>query len=179
MHGLVSLLPEPYNGEILNIWRSLEDDFGLKGIRGSPYPHFSWQMGENYYLPAIEEKMVEVCKALSPFEIRTAGLGLFTGVKPIIYIQVVKSLQLYSLHQMIWEKFSTIGQGLSPYYQPDSWTPHISLAYEDISEDNIAGVMTWLAERDLSWEMTIDNLAFIHEPPGKTGELKYRFTFQK
>jgi hypothetical protein len=179
MHGLVSLLPEPFDEEVREIWRYLEEEFCLKGIKVTPYPHFSWQIGGHYPLPLLEEKMIKVCSQFSPFEIRTAGLGIFTGSKPVIYVQVVKSPQLYSIHQEIWEKISTIGEGISPFYHPGSWTPHISLAYEDISEENIAGVMTWLSERCLSWEMNIDNLAFIYEPPGRTGELKYRFPFHR
>jgi 2'-5' RNA ligase len=179
MHGLVSLLPEPFFEEVKEIWQHLEDKFGLKRIKVTPYPHFSWQIGLDYPLSTLETTMIEVCSGFSPFEMRTAGLGVFTGVKPIIYIQVVKSPWLNTLHQLIWEKFSAIGEGISPFYHPDFWTPHISLAYEDITEKNVSAVMTWLAAQNFSWDMKIDNLAFIYEPSGKIGEIKYHFPFQK
>jgi|WetSurMetagenome_2_1015567.scaffolds.fasta_scaffold19184_4 2'-5' RNA ligase len=177
MHGIVSLLPSPFNEEVRNIWKHLDDEFGLQGIKLTPFPHFSWQIG-SYPLQELEKRMIEVSREFSPFEIRTAGIGVFTGARPVIYIPVVKSPLLFSLHQMIWDKFSEVGEGVNHLYHPDRWTPHISLAYEDIKEYNIGDVMTWLAEQNVSWEMKIDNLAFIHEPEGKIGELKFQFPFQ-
>ena len=48
MHGLVSLLPEPFYAQVESIWRELERDFGLTGIRVTPFPHFSWEGVEDY-----------------------------------------------------------------------------------------------------------------------------------
>jgi 2'-5' RNA ligase len=177
MHGIVSLLPSPFDEEVRNIWQHLEDEFGLQGIKTTPFPHFSWQIG-SYPIVALERKMIEVCREFSPFEIRTAGIGVFTGARPVIYIPIVKSPLLFSLHQIIWDKFSEIGEEINHLYHPDQWTPHISLAYEDIKKDNIGDVMTWLAEQTVSWEMIIDNLAFIYEPEGRIGELKFQIPLQ-
>jgi hypothetical protein len=179
MHGLVSLLPEPFYEYVQAVWKHLEDEFGLKGIRVTPYPHLSWQIGQNYSLAALEKKIKDVCRETSSFEIRTTGLGVFTGPKPVIYIQVVKSPSLYKLHETIWGIFSAYGEEISPLYRPDLWTPHISLAYEDVTEENIEDVMAWLSRQNLSWQMNIDNLAFIYEPPGKIGELKFHFFFKR
>jgi hypothetical protein len=55
--------------------------------------------------------------------------------------------------------------------------PHISPAYLDITPDKLGPVMEWLAFQDFSWEMAIDNLAFIYEPEGAVGTLKFNFKF--
>ena len=36
MHGLVTLLPEPYFAQVESLWDGLEVNFGLNGIRITP-----------------------------------------------------------------------------------------------------------------------------------------------
>jgi 2'-5' RNA ligase len=177
MHGLVSLLPEPFYTQTKSIWQELETLYGLQGIRVTPYPHFSWQIAQEYDLEALKEALAELSKSITPFPVRTAGLGLFTGPKPVIYISVVKTPSLIDLHAIIWSRLKNVGRGISPYYSPEAWMPHISLAYEDVTPDNIADLMQTLTFRPFAWEMQIDNIALIFEPDGVIGDLKFRFNF--
>ena len=57
MHGIVSLLPQPYYSEVEKLWDRLENNFGLSGIRVTPFPHFSWQIGENYDEPLLRKRL--------------------------------------------------------------------------------------------------------------------------
>lgn len=177
MHGLVSLLPEPYYARVKNIWQELETRFGLKGIQTTPYPHFSWQIGEDYATQLLDEAAHEVSLITPPLQITTTGVGIFTGPNPVIYIPVVKTPTLANAHAHIWQRFQNVGQDISPYYSPDLWMPHISLAYEDVTTENIGEVMQWLAFQDFSWEMTIDNISYICEPAGEIGALQCTYSF--
>lgn len=175
MHGLVSLLPEPYYERVMKIWHELETRFGLKGIQVTPYPHFSWQIGEDYSQDLLAEAAQEVSAITPQLNITTAGLGLFTGEKPVLYIAVVKTPALSAAHRNIWERFQRVTDGASPYYSPEFWMPHISLAYEDLTPGNIGPVMQWLAFQDFHWKMKIDNISYICEPSGTIGALQCSF----
>ena len=105
MDGLVSLLPEPYYDRVEKIWQELETRFGLTGIQVTPYPHFSWQIGEDYSMDLLAEAAREVGAATPPLPVTTAGLGLFTGANPVIYISVVKTPALVAVHRLIWQLF--------------------------------------------------------------------------
>lgn len=177
MHGLVSLLPHPYYEHVEELWKELEEDHGLIGIRVTPYPHFSWQIAQEYDFDRLEEIVREISAETAPFLVHTTGVGLFTGPRPVIFVPLVKSRALMDLHQTIWERTQTVSRGISPYYDPYAWMPHISLALEDVDEQNVAGVMSTLAFRPFRWEMMIDNLALIYEPPGAVGELKFKVEF--
>lgn len=177
MHGLVSLLPEPYYHQVEDIWTELESEHGLRGIRVTPYPHFSWQIAAQYPFDALQSAMQAIAADTSPLQVRTTGLGIFTGEQPVLYIQVVRSPEITALHQNIWQAMQHVAHDLSPYYGPDFWMPHISLAYADLDAANIGPVMQRLAFRTYNWQMTIDNIAFIYEPDGQIGALKYKFTF--
>ncbi|MHA1304787.1 MAG: 2'-5' RNA ligase family protein [Candidatus Heimdallarchaeaceae archaeon] len=173
MHGLVSLLDEIHTREIEKIWKNLEEKFGLKGIRVTPYPHFSWEIAEHYNLGLLEELMDEIVKTIKPFKVRTTGLGIFTSERPVLFIPLVKTAPLVKLHQKIWTEFNKAGIGISNYYSPEFWVPHISLAYGDLTKDKLGSAVQYLYMQDFNWEIMIDNISFIYEPNGQIGELMF------
>lgn len=177
MHGLVSLLPEPFYQQVESIWQSLENELGLRGIRVTPYPHFSWQIAEDYDLDRLQPILEQIASHTKPFPAYTTGIGLFTGVRPVIFISLVKTPELMRFHSLVWERVLGTSTAASPYYSPENWVPHISLAYEDVTRENIGEVMKKLAFRSYSWEMQVDNLAFICEPQGVIGQLRFKIPF--
>ncbi|MCJ7626742.1 MAG: 2'-5' RNA ligase family protein [Anaerolineaceae bacterium] len=177
MHGLVSLLPDQFYKRVVGLWSVLEVEFGLKGIQVTRFPHFSWQIGEDYPFQELKKGLDEITKMITPFMVRTTGLGLFTGETPVIYIPVVKTINLMGVHEKIWERFQTVGSGISEFYNPENWMPHISLAYHDVDKNTIGEVMRFLAFERYDWEMKVDNISFIFELDGDFGELKYKLSF--
>jgi 2'-5' RNA ligase len=174
MDGLVSLLPQPQYDQVHQIWQNLQEKFGLRGIYVTPYPHFSWQIASQYPEDQVESAMNELAHNLKPFTVHTTGLGVFTGGEPVIFIPVVKDAQLVNIHRTIWEKISPIGVQTNPLYNPDHWVPHITIAHQDVTPENIGGVMQLLAFQSFNWEIRVDNLTLIQEPDGCVGEIKYK-----
>jgi len=179
MHGLVSLLEKKYYTEVENLWNELEDRFGLRGIKVTPYPHFSWFVVEKFNSKMLEQKMQELSKKLKPFILKTAGIGIFTGESPVIYISIIKNEQLLTQHKMIYQELSGAVDGIVPFYSPNLWVPHISIGYTDITKENIGEVMEYLSFKNFHWEMKINNYGFIYEPTGSIGQLRYKFSFKK
>lgn len=175
MHGLVSLLPEPFYSQVESTWQELERDFGLAGIRVTPFPHFSWQVVQDYDWERIADVLQDIARQTSPLPARATGLGLFTGERPVIYVPVVKSAALMRLHQLVWERTAQVSMGRLAYYAPETWMPHVSLAYEDVNQGNVGRVMERLSWQSFDWEMVVDNIALVYEPTGEVGTLKYKF----
>jgi 2'-5' RNA ligase len=177
MHGVVSLLPEPFYSQVLGLWKIFEQQYQLRGIYVTPYPHFSWQIGEHYFLDRLQYELTALLSLVFPLNVSTTGLGIFSGSSPVLYIPVVKSPQLMAVHQKLWTVLASCGEGISPYYAPAHWIPHISLAYGDITPQVMSALLAWLSAEDFSWAFTITNFSFIYEPPGQNGEVK--FTLQQ
>ncbi|MEJ2706444.1 MAG: 2'-5' RNA ligase family protein [Anaerolineales bacterium] len=177
MHGLVSLLSQPHYQKVQQIWDELEQECGLEGIRVTPYPHFSWQIAADYDMHKLRQVMENIAANTTPFNVFTTGLGIFTGSKPVIFVPLVKSTQLMNFHDLVWESVKSLGRDISPYYDPSSWIPHISLAYEDVDESNISAVINKLVFETYNWEISVDNISLIYEPEGEIGKLKYNFHF--
>lgn len=177
MHALVSVLPQQSYQQVEEIWRELEAEFGLKGVRITPIPHFTWQGARDYDFERLAEAITPIAREQPPLLVRTAGLGVFTGPQPVVFIHIVKTMELYELHARLWEAAQPHSRAPSPYYRPQAWIPHISLALEDVNQTNIAGVITRLAFRPYVWEMVIDHLAVLIQPSGQTAQVHHRFDF--
>jgi 2'-5' RNA ligase len=118
------------------------------------------------------------CKTLHQIsrssKLRTIGLGVFTGNSPVLYIPVARSLELTQLHEELWQEVATASFGVQQYNHPDQWMPHITIGFGDISKYNLSQIIPFLAERNFSWEITVDNIALIYDT-GIKQELNSRF----
>jgi 2'-5' RNA ligase len=175
MHGLVTLLPELYYEKVTALWDGLEAAFGLNGIRITPYPHFSWNIAESYTRPEMDAALALVAGAMPPLSVTTDGIGLFSAPRPVLFIKVVRNPELDALHARLWAAMGPLTDGLSDYYSPEQWQPHISLAYGDLTTAQVPEVRDWLESQDsFDWSFEVDNVSFIYEPDGQIGDLQLR-----
>lgn len=174
MHAIVSLLDDDHYQLIEDLWADLQREFSVHGVYITPYPHFSYHVAQDYDVDLLEPIFERITSNITTFKVRTSGLGVFTGASPVLYIPVVRSLELTQLHQELWQEVSPVSSGVQQYYHRDQWAPHITIGFGDISKDNLSQIIPFLAERDFSWEITIDNMALIYDT-GTKQELKSRF----
>ncbi len=174
MHGIVTLLDKDHYQLIEDLWAELERRFSVHGVYITPYPHFSYHVAQDYDLDRIEPVIKRITSNITTFKVRTSGLGIFTGASPVLYIPVVRSLELTQLHEEIWQEITTASSGAQEYYHPEQWMPHITIGFGDINKDNLSQIIPFLANRDFKWEITIDNIAVIYDT-GTKQELKSRF----
>jgi 2'-5' RNA ligase len=177
MHGVVSLLDLQATRLVDSIWVELENEFGLSSLYVPRIAHFSYQIAEQYNLNRLGAVLEQTAQAQSPFHLRTTGLGIFTGMNPVLYVPVVRSLELSRLHSALWQAIGATETGVSSLYSPEHWIPHITLAQGDLDGANLPTVVRWLSGRALSWEITVNNIGLIYQT-GHEHRLKFRFGFQ-
>jgi 2'-5' RNA ligase len=177
MYAIVSLLEDSAYQLVEGIWNKLEIDCGLAGIKVTPYPHFSWQLAENYDLSNLKVALQDIASVSTPMKVLCAGLGIFTGPEPVIYIQVVKDDHLLKYHRELWGKIMPLAISPSTHYAPNTWVPHITLAHSDVDSEKLACALKDLATQPLSWELKIDNLSLVYQTGEEVGQLEKRFDF--
>ncbi len=177
MQAVISLLPEPYNAQVEQVWDSLEDYYGLNYVRITPIPHFTWQLGEGYQEEDVISCLHELTLRLEPFEICTQGLNHFSSNSPILFIEVNKTAKLQELHKAIWQLLLPLTLDPSPLYSPDSWHPHITLAMEDLSWEMLDEVTSHLQQQNLNWRFTLDNLAIACQHADGKAQVEHIFRF--
>jgi 2'-5' RNA ligase len=163
MHGVVSLLDNTHNQLVKDLWAVLAKEFAVSGAYITPYPHFSYQVARTYDVESLEPVLRRFAASKTPFKVRASGLGIFTGSHPVLYIPVVRSLELTQFHQALWQEMYSTGSGIEDHYHPSHWMPHITIGIGDMNNDNLSQIVRLLAKRDINWEITIDNIALIYD----------------
>lgn len=118
---------EAAEAQVRGIWKRLTDA-GIETFAGSPVrPHVTLthqlELDPDLFVTALRERL----EAHPTFELTLPGLGLFVE-SGILYLSVVMTDPLWTLHQDVAELVSEHGARSSPYYQPGRWTPHCTLA---------------------------------------------------
>ncbi len=175
--GVVSLLDDEYNGRIEIIWQKLEDRFGTETIQRTPYPHFSYHVAENYEVNPVSDALTDVVQEMRPFTVRTAGLGVFTGGEPVLYIAMVRDPQLSALQQRIYEIASSNADSTFAYYHPQKWVPHITLLRGGLNPSSLSQVIEMLQGHNFHGEIRVDALALLEETYNPEREYTLRESF--
>ncbi len=66
MHGVVSLFDKKNDSRVRSLWKDLEKSFQLRGVYGTPYPHFSYHVATNYDFPKLEAALGNFAKKHKP-----------------------------------------------------------------------------------------------------------------
>jgi 2'-5' RNA ligase len=111
MHGVVSLLDSTHYEQVERLWAELEARFGVRGVYMTPYPHVSYHVAAAYDLARLEPILRALAGETAPFRVRTAGLGVFTGAQPVLYLPVVRTVPLSHLHARLWEALAPAAGG--------------------------------------------------------------------
>lgn len=159
------------------LWMRLEKSCGLRGIRLTPTPHFSWLVAKQYQTPEIIANLKAIANEMTPFKVRTSGLGIFTGSDPVIYLPLVKTRSMLTFHERLNELIMPCSIEPNPYYTPDRWVPHVTLATKDVDPENLACAVSGMIDRQLDIEITVDHLALLYAIDGQVG-LAGRFDFE-
>ena len=162
MQGILSLVDPPSADRVNAIFAELSDHFGLHGVDAFPYPHISFCFLDDYSQATVEERLQDIISRFKPFNVRTAGIGIFLRPNPVLFASVVRSTALDRLHRLITKAFPPL-HGDAGFYTSDHWMPHITLAVGDLTMDLLPEAVRLLASRDFHWEITLDNLTYVSE----------------
>ena len=177
MAATASLLDDGHVTKVEEIWSVLEAEHGLSAVSVSPLPHFSYQCARDFDIDLLGEIVGKVADKARPLKVRTAGAGVFSGPKPVVYVPVVRSPELTRLQLALWSAGAVACEQPLAEYHPAAWIPHITLAQGDLTADGLGPVMSTLNGLDLFWEFEVDNLAIIRGRGNQTQELVGRYGF--
>lgn len=177
MHGVVSLLDNQHYRIVEDLWAELEREFAVRGVYVTPYPHFSYQVAADYDIERLTPALRHIAESSEPFHVQAGGLGIFTGPVPVLFIPVVRNPHLTQFHQRLLAAIAGAGSGVQGYYQPDFWMPHITIGFGDVSKKQLGTIVSYLSERDFSWDIPVENIAYIHDT-GSKQELCACFAFK-
>jgi hypothetical protein len=174
MQATVSLLDARHSKIVETLWAELNDRFGVRGLYVTPFPHMSSHVAGSYDIDVLEPALAGIAAHAAPTRIHTSGLGVFTGDRPILYVPVVRTVELNELHHRVSEAAMRAAVEPSSHYATDRWSPHITLGYGDLEPQRLAQVLEAFGSRDFTWDVMLDNLSVIYDNGDHQG-LRVRF----
>ena len=177
MQAIVSILDTVTHALLTKTCVQLKEKFCACGFYVTEYPHFSYQVAEDFDLAALKARLAEEAARLAPFTTRVSGVGIFPGPHPVIFLPVVRTLELSHLHHRLWEITKDTPHKPVSHYGPMCWIPHITLAQNDVTHDTLPEVMRWLNARTFNWEIRVDNLSLIYTEGEEAKDTGMAFRF--
>jgi 2'-5' RNA ligase len=164
LSGVVTLLPDPLSERALRLTERLEREFGLKPPEPR-LPHFSHHVAGAYGedLPARLERLAGNAR---PFTAWTSGPAAFVGPESVIYIAIVRSLELSRFHRWISQEITSLSIDPVPHYYPERWVPHVTLAQSPMTAEQFGQAFALLREEELAWRLPVDHVAYIEATHG-------------
>jgi 2'-5' RNA ligase len=144
------------------IWKTVEHIWAESGIEPKGTLHFSWHVAEQYDSSSVKKILEDVAEKIIPFNIYSSGLGLFTGVRPVLYLPVVKTQWMANLHADLWHALEPAAVGTSMLYSPQNWMPHITLLYEESYPELVFQTVKQLMNESLNMELVVDHFRVIY-----------------
>ena len=179
INGIITKLPDFFEEEVFKVWNDFHYLYGISRIKTTSFPHLTWVIAKESDEQLVDEKLTIIKKKTFPFALSTNGIGIFTGKRPAVYIQIKPSIQILEFQKMLYDTFSDHSDGLKKFYVPNRWIPHISLAIEDIDLSNIGKVMEYLLPTTFKHDLRIENISLVRKEKGQTMELVRDYWFAR
>jgi len=179
MFAIISELNPAASKDVNAYWRQLSKNCGLYAIFQMPTPHLTWMVCEELGVDQAASILTQITSHEGPLSSRTSGLGIFTDENPVLYLPIVKTQQMITLHQEIWNLLQPLTKTTNDFYSPDDWVPHITLALNDLTNDNLACAVNNLAFEQTEIKINIDNLSIAEYEKDIAGEIIKRFQFKE
>jgi 2'-5' RNA ligase len=177
MYSIITELEEQAAIQVMHIWRRLHDACSLKGIFNYPNPHFTWFGMKEMDMECCSTVLDSLAKGTIPFSVHTSGLGIFPGEEPVLYLPLVKSAYLMDLHRQIWRKIQPYCTGIKDISLPEFWIPHITLAIQDLNQENLSCAIDSVGFKPVEIFTNADNLLIVKSDGNETGDTIERFQF--
>ncbi|MFN8617613.1 MAG: 2'-5' RNA ligase family protein [Dehalococcoidia bacterium] len=164
MPGVISLLPEPFASGVERLWGSMHREFGIPMGYPGAVPHITFHLGARDAEPGAAGVVEAVAKRTVPFSITTAGFGVFGGPEPVVHLAVARSPQVARLAAELESALAAAGYPTTdPYFTPDRWMPHITIAHRNLAGIELGSLLAWLVSQPLSWEIPLSTLSVARE----------------
>lgn len=153
-------------------WEKVGHVFDTAGVELTRLPHISWHVAMEYELENLAKELSLFAMDHPPFSLRVAGIGVFSGENPVVYLPVTKTERVARMQRLLWEKFARFSTAINQNYDPDLWIPHITLTSAGAGDDAICQIISELAFTAISDEILADHLAIIYKDDAASGVLE-------
>lgn len=160
LYTIAALLDGAIADHIHQLWDMVSTETSLVLRLPERRPHLSFIQGEFADTERLLTTLHPITDKVRPFFASLAGLAMFTGEHPVIYLNVVKAPPLNYLQRTLYERLGPQIADLSPNYDPNLYTPHLTIGWVD-DPSGTAQAFERLGAQLFTTEFLIDNLTLL------------------
>ncbi len=179
MNGIVTKLPEFIKYEVESIWNLFKVKLNMERIMSTSFAHITWVIANCCDEERVNEVLEKFGRTKTPFVVKTNGIGIFTGKRPAMYIQIKPDIEMLNFQNELFGLFSPYAYRMKKNYRKEVWIPHISLATEDLSTENITAAVKWILHKSLKYDIRIDSFSLVRKEKNKDMEVVNRYNLHR
>lgn len=119
-------------------------------------PPFEWPHEQ---VPALEQCLSQFAAMRSPFPIVLSGFGAFPD--RVIYVNVIQTPALLSIQADLMAHLETNLEIVDPTSKQRSYSPHVTVAFKDLSKANFKAAWPEYKDRPLQYIFTASQLTLL------------------
>lgn len=139
-------------------------EFGVPRGYSGAIPHISFHLSSHDVDPGAVEVVERVARETQPLVVHSSGLGVFAGEPPVVHLVVARSPAAAELASRLTGELSARGiPSTDPYFSPERWVPHITLAHRNLAGVELGPLLGWLAAQPLAWAIPLESVSIARE----------------
>src|SRR5690606_22120468 len=117
MPGVVVLLDEERAARVQELASGLSRFGGTPATTG--FPHVTLHAADSYDMERVQRGVTSLARSLPPFELSTAGAGIFPGEPSYVYLTVVRRPRLTVVQRAVYEEICRFAAEGDRVWEPD------------------------------------------------------------
>jgi 2'-5' RNA ligase len=129
--------------------------------------HISLAVYEDLSVDRFLPDLAKFAAGVRPIVVQLANLGIFSGIRSVLFLGPVVTEELLALHRNFHDAFASFAGSCWEHYRPGLWVPHVTLALNA----EIAALQKAIAEVAEHWtpaSMQLDAIRLIRFRPVQT-----------
>ncbi len=159
--GITAIIQGELGEEIRKLWDMADPNYSVKGVKSFDYPNLGFQGGICEDASSLEKELSDLCLSVRPFEISVEGFGFFEKPHKVVFLKVVKTEELKRIHTWIHDALERNCISTFRNYSPQNWTPHITIAMNDLSDESFRKVQQNLGGNHPSYKQRISRIQMV------------------
>lgn len=180
---LVAYPPKQIQDEMMKIAKDVSEKFHTKTFVNTRLPHLTVWSGvfvPQDQIPELITDLQNIASTLQPVMVRTTWIGSIDNLNPKIaaspYV-VYLDIDLTSNLQNIFDTLEQYEKFRKPWYAITTYSPHITLAYDDLTYAGFVEMLDYLKHTVVDYEFLLDTFCIVSlHPETKKREAYHTFT---
>jgi 2'-5' RNA ligase len=127
-------------------------------------PHLTFAIVNQLDPEALRPALLAFCQATPPLPLHLAAVGAFPTDEGVVFLAPVVTRPLLAVHANLCRLLDEAGFPTAPYYRPQNWVPHCTVAI-NLAPEQVSGAVALCRQADVFHTDQLTQLAVAEFPP--------------